>query len=68
MSKTFTCYLHRPDSFTPELRIVACEADDMLPDVIQAELPSWGAFDAIEVYDDVDQPILRFTRDGLVTQ
>jgi hypothetical protein len=40
----------------------------MLPDVIQAELPYWGMFDAIEVYDEVDRPIFRFTRDGLVTQ
>ena len=68
MFKTFTCYLHKPDTFTPELRVVACETEEMLPDAIQAEMPSWGAFDAIEVYDDVDRPIFRFTRDGLVTQ
>ena len=67
MSKTFACYLHRPDSFIPELRIVACETEDLLPDVIQAQLPTWGPLDAIDVYDDADQPIFRFGRDGYMT-
>lgn len=67
MPKTFLCYLHKPNMFTPELRVLACETEEMLPDVLQVHLPMWGAFNAIDVYNDADQAIFRFNRDGRPT-
>jgi len=68
MSRTFLCYLHKPDTFTPEFRIVACETEEMLPEALQTQLPSWGAYNAIDVYNEADQMIFRFNRDGRPTQ
>jgi hypothetical protein len=57
----FNCYLHKPGVLTPELRVVACAREQDLPDQILAELPTWGDFEKIDVYDDADQPMFSFT-------
>ena len=64
MSQTFLCYLHRPALFTPEVRFVACETENLLPDAIWAEVAKWGAFDAVDVYNDAHETIFRFNRAG----
>jgi hypothetical protein len=61
MTMTFTCYLHRPGVVTPELRIVACASEDLLPDAILAEVGDWDACESIDVYNDADEPLFRFT-------
>ena len=65
MTKTFLCYLHKPDSLAPELRVIACESGAELPDAIVAELPTWGEWEMIDVYDtDLDEPLIRVTPSG----
>jgi hypothetical protein len=61
MSRTFLCYLHKLGALTPELRVVACPSRDELPDAIMAELPTWGQFEMIDVYDDKDHRLFSFT-------
>ena len=58
---TFTCYLHKPGVLTPELRVVACDREQDLPDVILTELPTWGDFEKIDVYTEADEPMFSFT-------
>jgi hypothetical protein len=61
MSKTFVCYLHKPDTPTPELRIVSCGDGEGIAEVIAAKMPVWPAFDLLEVFDEQDNPILRLS-------
>ena len=62
MAKTFVCYLHKPGTLAPELRVVACDAPGELPHAIKAQLPNWGPYDMIEVYDDADHPLFRLAQ------
>ena len=64
MPKTFMCYVHKPDHVTPELRVISCEAEGNLRATINAERPTWGPYDMIEVYDDGDHPLFRLTNTG----
>jgi len=61
MDKVYTCYLHKPGAVTPELRVVACQTAGELPDAIMAELPTWGLFEMVDVYDDKDHRLFSFT-------
>lgn len=61
MSLTFLCYLHKPGAMTPELRVVTCRSLDDLPDMISRELPTWGEFETIDVYDERDHRLFSFT-------
>jgi len=67
MSSTFLCYLHKPDAETPELRVVTCEGNDDLPDIILQEMRTWPVVDLIEVYDEQDHRLLRVAADGART-
>ena len=68
MSKTFVCYLHKRGCMAPDLRVISCGGEDVLTNAFMAELPIWGPFHMIEVYDDADHPLFRFTNDGQATQ
>jgi hypothetical protein len=61
MPNTYTCFLHRTGVLTPELRVVTCEPTDDLPERILAEARSWPAFDVLDVYDEDDRQIYRFS-------
>jgi hypothetical protein len=61
MAKSFLCYLHKPGVLAPELRVIACEREQDLPDQILAELPEWGEFDKIDVYTDANSLMFSFT-------
>jgi hypothetical protein len=61
MAQTLLCYLHKPGAITPELRVVASPSVEDLPDMIMAELPTWGPFEVIDVYDDRDHRLFSFT-------
>lgn len=65
MPKTFLCYLHKPSTITPELRVVACASEAELPDAIVAELPTWGELELIDVYDADDEQVLRVSPHGV---
>jgi len=68
MSKSFVCYLHKPGSIAPDLRVISCDGEQVLTKAIMAELPMWGPFHMIEVYDDADHALFRLTNDGGMTQ
>jgi hypothetical protein len=61
MAQTFLCYLHKPGALTPDLRIVSCRSREKLPDAIMVELPTWGQFEMIDVYDERDRRLFSFT-------
>jgi hypothetical protein len=61
MSKTYLCYLHKPGVIIPELRVIASASAEDLPDAIMAELPTWGEFEVIDVYDERDHRLFSFT-------
>lgn len=63
MPMTFTCFVHRPGAIVPELRFIACDAPWELHQAIEAEMPTWGPYKMIEVYDDGDHPLFRFAND-----
>ena len=60
MNKVYSCYLHKPGVLTPELRVVACPTEQDLPDAILLQLPTWGPFEKIDVYDDADHAMFSF--------
>jgi len=60
MSKTFTCYIHKPGVLTPELRVVACPSEDSLKDTILLQMRTWPQFELVEVFDEADKPVYRF--------
>jgi hypothetical protein len=68
MTRTFVCYLHKPGFMAPDLRVISCDGEDLLTKALMAELPMWGPFHMIEVYDDADHPLFRLTNDGRMTQ
>lgn len=63
MSRTYTCFLHKPGVLAPERRVVSCPSRADLPDAIVAELRAWPAFELIEVYSEANEPIFRLARD-----
>lgn len=65
MPSPYLCYIHMASS-TPQLRVVFSEPGDALADIVNSEVRSWPGFEAVEVYDEFDQAILRFTRGALV--
>ncbi len=60
MSKTYSCYLHKPGAMAPELRILNCESEQDLPHVIGSQLATWGEVEKMDIYDEADRPVLTF--------
>lgn len=62
----YFCYIHTRSSLTPQLRVLLSEPGDELFDVVKREIRRWLGYDAVEVYDEHDHVILRFTGTALV--
>lgn len=55
----FVCYLHKAGLLTPEIRFVACEDEQELPDAITDQLAAWPRFELLEVCNTAGEKLFR---------
>jgi hypothetical protein len=58
--QTYSCYIHRHSSMTPERRVLLCESREALVEDIRELIGNWPDLQAVEIYDDADKLLLRF--------
>ncbi|MEH0196501.1 hypothetical protein V7S57_11090 [Caulobacter sp. CCNWLY153] len=65
MSRYF-CYIHTQASMAPQLHVLVSEPGEQLAAAVREEIRSWPAYTAVEIYDENDRAILRFTRTAML--
>jgi len=62
--QSYLCYVHTPDSMTPQLRIVGAETRECLIEAMTGLLSEWPDFELLDVYDQKDRLVLRMSQGG----
>jgi len=62
----YFCYIHMQTSMAPQLQVLFSEPGEALAAAVTEEIRSWPAYTAIEIYDEYDRAILRFTRTAML--
>lgn len=57
--KSYICYIHTPNSLTPQMRVVTVGHDRDVPEAILDALEEWPHFEVIDVYNERDEAILH---------
>jgi hypothetical protein len=58
--RTYSCYIHRHSSMTPQRRMLICESQEILIEDIRGLIGDWPQHDVVEIYDETDRLVLRF--------
>jgi hypothetical protein len=53
--EAYTCYIHKPGTMVPDLRVVASPSRSDVSQLVFEEVHRWGRFEKIDVFDEQDQ-------------
>ncbi|PLR20999.1 hypothetical protein SGCZBJ_21425 [Caulobacter zeae] len=62
----YFCYIHMPASMAPRLLVLFSEPGEALAAAVTEEIRSCPAYTAVEIYDEYDRAILRFTKTAML--
>ena len=61
---TFVCYIHVPGSLTPHMRLLDGPRD-ALGEELRLLVEEWPQLERIEVYDQLDRPVIDVSPSGI---